>query len=43
MLDLIWNLFQDEDIDRLRAERRQQDAQSDELQKRGQLNACQSC
>ena len=34
MLDLIWNLFQDEDIDRLRAERRQQDAQSDELQKR---------
>jgi rubrerythrin len=33
MLDLIWNLFQDEDIDRLRAERRRQDAQSDELQK----------
>jgi hypothetical protein len=33
MLDLIWNLFQDEDIDRLRAERRRQEAQSDELQK----------
>jgi hypothetical protein len=33
MLDLIWNLFQDEDIDRLRAERRRQDAQSDQLQK----------
>lgn len=33
MLDLIWNLFQDEDIERLRAERRQQEAQSDELQK----------
>ena len=32
MLDLIWNLFQDEDIDRLRAERRRQEAQSDELQ-----------
>ena len=33
MLDVIWNLFQDEDIDRLRAERGRQDAQSDELQK----------
>lgn len=33
MLDLIWNLFQDEDIERLRAERRRQDAQSAELQK----------
>ena len=33
MLDLIWNLFQDEDIDRLRAERRRQDAQADEVQK----------
>jgi hypothetical protein len=33
MLDLIWNLFQDEDIDRLRAERRRQEAQSDEVQK----------
>jgi hypothetical protein len=33
MLDLIWNLFQDEDIDRLRAERRRHESQSDELQK----------
>ena len=33
MLDLIWNLFQDDDIDRLRAERRRQEARSDELQK----------
>jgi hypothetical protein len=32
MLDLIWNLFQDEDIEHLRAERRRHDAQSDELQ-----------
>jgi hypothetical protein len=33
MLDLIWNLFQDADIKRLRVERRQQEAQSDELHK----------
>lgn len=33
MLDRIWNLFQDEDIDRLRAERRRQESQSDGLQK----------
>ena len=33
MLDLIWNLLQDEDVDRLRAERRRREAQSDELQK----------
>ncbi|HET9447303.1 MAG TPA: hypothetical protein VFO35_13640 [Steroidobacteraceae bacterium] len=32
MLDLIWNLFQDDDIDRLRAERRRQEAHSQELQ-----------
>lgn len=32
MLDLIWNLFQDKDIEQLRAERRRQDAQSEEMQ-----------